>query len=122
MKKIFKKLIFLLFIIYKSNCQSFRCKSTDSDDLKVGDEAVLCIHLLEKGTRIAIPIEVDEYSVASIKGIYDQASLEGNDINFLAQVGTITSVFPSVRKKIYNIYLNYIRLIIIIKEFIICLI
>ena len=56
--------------------------------------------MLESGTRIAIPIEVDEYSVASIKGIYGKMSSETNT-NFLAQVGTVTSVFPSVRI-IYN--------------------
>ena len=68
----------------------------DSSGLKIGDSAVLCIHMLESGTRIAIPIEVDEYSVASIKGIYGKMSSETNT-NFLAQVGTVTSVFPSVR-------------------------
>ena len=122
MKSISFFFLLLFYLIFNSNCQNYICKDSDSSGLKVGDKAYLCIHILQSNTRIAFPLEVDEYSVASIKGIYDQASLEGNDINFLAQVGTITSVFPSVRKKIYNIYLNYIRLIIIIKEFIICLI
>ena len=96
MKKIIKKICFLLFIIDNIICQSFICKSSDSSGLKVGDSAVLCIHMLESGTRIAIPVEVDEYSVASIKGIYSKITSE-SDTNFLAQVGTVTSVFPSVR-------------------------
>ena len=96
MKNVLEKIFFLLFIINNIICQSYICKSTDSSELKIGDSAVLCIHMLESGTRIAIPIEVDEYSVASIKGIYGKISNEDN-INFLAQVGTVTSVFPSVR-------------------------
>ena len=96
MKNIIINIFFLFFIINNVNCQSFICKSSDSSGLKIGDSAVLCIHILESGTRIAIPIEVDEYSVASIKGIYGKISSETNT-NFLAQVGTVTSVFPSVR-------------------------
>ena len=88
--------LIFIFIINNVNCQSFICKSSDSSGLKIGDSAVLCVHVLESGTRIAIPIEVDEYSVASIKGIYGKISSETNT-NFLAQVGTVTSVFPSVR-------------------------
>ena len=73
------------------------CKDSDSSGLKVGDKAYLCIHILQSNTRIAFPLEVDEYSVASIKGFYDQINSNNNtDIEFLAQIGKKTSIFPSV--------------------------
>ena len=65
--------------------------------MKVGDKAYLCIHIVETNTKMVFPLEVDEYSVATIKGIYNQISSNRTDISFLAQVEDITSIFPSVR-------------------------
>ena len=65
--------------------------------MKVGDKAYLCIHIVETNTKMVFPLEVDEYSVATIKGIYSQISSNRTDISFLAQVEDITSIFPSVR-------------------------
>ena len=92
-----KRLFFLFLIYIYINCQTFICNSNDSSDLKLGDKVYLCIHNIQSETRIAFPIEVDEYSVATIKGIYNQISNNDNDIEFLAQVGTTTSVYKVVR-------------------------
>ena len=114
-------LIFSIFTIY-INCQNYICRSNDSNDLEIGKAAYLCIHVVEANKRIAIPITIDEYSVATIKGIYNQKS-SNSTIQLLAQVGTITSVFPAVR--FYIIYImhniNY-SIIFIMIIFIICLI
>ena len=101
MKNISVFFLLLSIIIFNVNCQTYICKDSDSSGLKVGDKAYLCIHILQTNTRIAFPLEVDEYSVASIKGFYEQISSNStNNYEFLAQVGKITSVFPSVRKYI----------------------
>ena len=92
----FNKNIFLLFLIFLYiNCQTFICSSDDSSGLKVGDTVYLCIHNIQNKTRIAIPIEVDEYSVATIKGLYNKINIEGT-LELLAQVGTLTSVYKAV--------------------------
>ena len=92
-----KNIIFIpiLSFIY-INCQTFICNSNDSSNLKIGDTVYLCIHNIQNETRIAFPIEVDEYSVATIKGIYNKIDNKESSIEFLAQMGTITSVFKSV--------------------------
>ena len=96
MKYFLKIYLFSLFVLTYIYCQTFLCRSSDSNNLKVGDTAYLCIHIIQTNKRIAFPIEVDEYSVASIKGIFSQISSNYTDITFLAQVGTTTSIFPSV--------------------------
>ena len=92
-----KNIIFIpiLSFIY-INCQTFICNSNDSRNLKIGDTVYLCIHNIQNETRIAFPIEVDEYSVATIKGIYNKIDNKESSIEFFAQMGTITSVFKSV--------------------------
>ena len=90
-----KNILILLFLFFYSNCQNYICKSDDSNDLKVGDKAYLCIHILETNKRVALPVVVDEYSVAAINGLYSQKS-SNSTIQLLAQVGTTTSIFPSV--------------------------
>ena len=90
------KNIFLLFLTFLYiNCQTFICDSDDSSGLKVGDTVYLCIHNIQNQTRIAIPIEVDEYSVATIKGLYNKINIE-DTLELLAQVGTLTSVYKAV--------------------------
>ena len=97
---IYRTLIFFILSFIYINCQNFICNTNDSSDLKIGDKVYLCIHNIQNQTRIAFPIEVDEYSVATIKGIYNKINDNDTDVEFLAQVGTITSVFKAVRKYI----------------------
>ena len=125
MKKNFQNYFIFLFLIIialykKINSQSYICNANDSNNLKVGDTAYLCIHVLNSNVRVVLPVEVDEYSVVSIKGIYNQIANENKTIQFLSQMGETTSVFPAVRMIFYNFYFNSI--IIIIKKYIICLI
>jgi hypothetical protein len=97
---VFLILYFLIQIILYINCQSYICRNSDSGELEIGDTAYLCIHIIGKSTRIAIPLEVDEYNVATIKGLYQQVSSDNNNIELLAQVGGTTSVFKSVNHNI----------------------
>ena len=96
MIKIRNFFFFLSFLLIHLNCQTYICNTKDSKDLKIGDKANLCIHLVENKTRIIFPLEVDEYSVVTINGIFSQISSNSSEISFLAQVGNITSIFPSV--------------------------
>ena len=63
---------------------------------------MVCIHIIQINKRIAFPIEDDEYSGATIKGIISLISSNYTDIEILAQVGKTTSIFPSV----YNYKVN----------------
>ena len=96
MKKNINFYLLLSFLLINLNCQKYICNEKDSNDLKIGDKAYLCIHIVESKTRIVFPLEVDEYSVVTINGIYSQITSNSTDIRFLAQVGEITSIFPSV--------------------------
>ena len=62
---------------------------------------MVCIHIIQINKRIAFPIEDDEYSGATIKGIISFIS-SNTDIEVLAQVGKTISFFPSV----YNYKVN----------------
>ena len=107
--KLNKKFIFLTLTFIYINCQTFICNSNDSKELKIGDKIYLCIHNIQNQTRIAFPIEVDEYSVATIKGIYSKFSNLDSNIEFLAQVGSTTSVYKAVRNcLLLNIFNSFI--------------
>jgi len=107
--KLYKKFFFLTLTFIYINCQNFICNSNDSKELKIGDKIYLCIHNIQNQTRIAFPIEVDEYSVATIKGIYSKFSNLDSNIEFLAQVGSTTSVYKAVRNcLLLNIFNSFI--------------
>ena len=104
-----KQFFFLFLTFIYINCETYICNSNDASDLKIGDTIYLCIHNIQNKTRIAFPIEVDEYSVATIKGIYNKINSNDSDIEFLAQVGTTTSVYKTVRNVIIlNIFNSFI--------------
>lgn len=71
-----------------------KCRESDSEDLKLGKSVILCIHILEKGVRVAAPLEIDEYSVVSIKDIYSSV-VNNTNITFVAQIGDVTSVYSA---------------------------
>jgi len=105
MKKNFILLIYIFFIfnyipfVYSQESsnpnQKFRC-STTAHDLKVGDEVILCIHIIPKNQKVAIKIKVDEYSMLSFNKIYDL--ITGEKIELIAQIGDTISKIPTVRK------------------------
>ena len=75
--------------------QKFKC-STTAHDLKVGDEVILCIHIIQSDKKAAIKIKVDEYSMLSFNKIYDL--ITGEKIELIAQIGDTISKIPTVRK------------------------
>ena len=109
----------LFFIFVKSDIpEDYKCFDRTSEKLKVGEEVILCIHIIRKDfqkEKVGIRIKVDEYSVVSLDGIYDKYNEaitlhNGNDANsinleLLAQIGKITSVFTSVS---HNIIINFV--------------
>ena len=105
MKKNFILLIYIFFIfnyipfVYSQESsnpnQKFRC-STTAHDLKVGDEVILCIHIIPDNKKVAIKIKVDQYSMLSFNKIYDLIS--DKKIELIAQIGDTVSKIPTVRK------------------------
>ena len=121
-------LIILYFLVFNINCYSpndFKCFA-ESEKVKVGDEVVLCIHLIQSDKKIGIPLKVDEYSVVRVEGVkdeYDDFS-EIDEYEILAQINDTTSVFTSVRINflISSISNYYYSIIIILITYIQCLI
>ena len=105
MKKFFILFIYISFIFnyipfvysqgHSNPNQKFKC-STTAHDLKVGDEVILCIHIIPKNKKVAIKIKVDEYSMLSFNKIYDL--ITGEKIELIAQIGDTISKIPTVRK------------------------
>ena len=102
MQNILYRFIILLFLILyiRTDPSEYYCDDIISENLKVGEEVILCIHFIShyKKEKVGIRINVDEYSVVSLDGIYDKYKLSniGDRIELLAQIGNITSVFTSV--------------------------
>ena len=98
---------FLIIIIKAGILEDYKCYEPNSDQLKLGEDVVLCIHIISNpiniNKKVGIKIKVDEYSVVSVDGIYDiSRENEKSNIELLAQIGKITSVFPTVRLYIYK--------------------
>ena len=114
LKKI--KILFLFFIIIKCeeiednsdpiNTTSYECQDFDETiELEIGKEIILCIHIPELEQKIPFKIKVDEYSLLTINQGYSLAFnyQEKKPIHFIAQIGNITSTYPSVKKIFYFI-------------------
>ena len=114
LKKI--KILFLFFIIIKCeeiednsdpiNTTSYECQDFDETiELEIGKEIILCIHIPEREQKIPFKIKVDEYSLLTINQGYSLANKITNKefIHFIAQIGNITSTYPSVKKIFYFI-------------------
>ena len=109
--------------------QKFKCTSPNHN-LKVGDEVILCIHVPELKKKVAFKLKVDEYSAISIENGFNKIVLPKEESNlgrllieedpknntsddeikeqvqFVGQIGNITSAYPSVSfLKIYYFYL-----------------
>ena len=107
--------VFSFFILYINcfnfNPEEFKCDHQKIDKLKVGDEVILCIHTIDPNTnstfnqnklhkkKFAISIKVDDYSILSVDGIraINNENDNGNkDLELLAQINEVTSVFATV--------------------------
>jgi len=108
-----KNVIFVFsFFILSINCFNFSPENFICDHqkikLKVGDEVVLCIHTIDPNTnsssyssqnhkkKFAISIKVDDYSILSVDGINNGNNIENKDLELLAQINEVTSVFTTV--------------------------
>ena len=135
MKNSFIFTIFSFLIIYlkTESVDDFKCFEPTSNKLKVGEDIILCIHILKNDNstnqKVGIRVKVDEYNVISLDGAYDiykhandpnvpegtenvQLNPNKNNIEFLVQISNVTSVFKSVSFK--TKFLNSIIFIIII--------
>ena len=113
MKIFFRFFIYILFILnyisYVNSqhgpLQKFKCTSPNHN-LKVGDEVILCIHIIQKDKKAAIKIKVDEYNMLSFNKIYDLIGSDNTKLELVAQIGDIVTKIPTVRKLNKFIYLN----------------
>ena len=123
--KIYNFIIFLLLIsLISTENIVYKCKSADTEDkVEIEDEVTLCIHIPELKKKVAFKLKVDEYSVISIENGFNKIILpkeENNqnsnrrllieeeptnktsddgiieEVQFVAQIGNITSTYPSV--------------------------
>ena len=99
-------LLIILSLIFLIKCdfpEDYKC--TGVQQLKVGEEVVLCIHIIDHERnrdkkRLAVKVIADEYSVVSLDGIHNMYGNHHKNVEFLAQIGNVTSVFPSVSSNI----------------------
>ena len=115
MKIFFRFFICILFILNyisyvnsqqgQNPLQKFKCTSPNHN-LKVGDEVILCIHIIPKDRKAAIKIKVDEYNMLSFNKIYDLIGSDNTKFELVAQIGDIVTKIPTVRKINKFIYLN----------------
>ena len=104
MSKIFISFILQLlhlisFVKTQQTNNTYEC-GPKAHNLKVGQDVILCIHILPQNKKLAMPIKVDEYSMLSFNKIHDliDANTE-EEIELLAQIGETTTILPTV-----NIY------------------
>ena len=89
---------------------SFKCNSSNSEGLKIGDKVTLCIHFKELNKKIPFIIEVDKYSAVSIAGGFTLAHnfinnpSENKTLNLISQIGNFTTKYPAVKFIIFNVF------------------
>ena len=118
MKIFFRLFIYISFIFnyisyansqqVQNPLQKFKCTSPNHN-LKVGDEVILCIHIIHiipNDKKAAIKIKVDEYNMLSFNKIYDLIGSGNIKLELVAQIGDIVTKIPTVRKLNKFIYLN----------------
>ena len=85
------------FVKTQQTNNTYEC-GPKAHNLKVGDDVILCIHILSQNKKLAMPIKVDEYSMLSFNKIHDliDVNTEEEEIELLAQIGETTTIFPTV--------------------------
>ena len=103
------KYIILIKLLLISSTQDieintpYKCNSSNSEGLKIGDKVTLCIHFKELNKKIPFIIEVDKYSAVSITGGFALAQtfvnkpLENITLNLIGQIGNFTTKYPAVK-------------------------
>ena len=82
------------FVKTQQTSNTYEC-GPKAHNLKVGDDVILCIHILSQNKKLAMPIKVDEYSMLSFNKIHDLINPE-EEIELLAQIGETTTILPTV--------------------------
>ena len=115
------KILILLFIIIKCekiegnsepiNTTEYECQEfNETIELEIGNEIILCIHIPELRKKVPFKIKVDEYSLLTINQGFSFFSEKLNETHFIAQIGNITSSYPSVKNFFilfhFQLYLN----------------
>ena len=86
--------------------EDYKCQPP-KHNLNVGDEIILCIHILKENKKLAMPIKVDEYSIVSFNHIFEiyDTLKNKNEVEFIAQIGDSITINPAVRIIIILIYI-----------------
>ena len=111
---IFTILFFLNYIpkIITVPKEDYKCEPP-KHNLNVGDDVILCIHILKENKKLAMPIKVDEYSIVSFNHIFEiyNTLKNKNEIEFIAQIGDSITINPAVRINYINININIIAIL-----------
>ena len=101
--------LFLIIIIPFVSTITYTC-GPKTEDLKVGDYVIICFHILNEDQKLAMSVQVDEYSTISFKHINEIFnSLNASEgIEFLAQVGETITKLPTVSAHSFNNKYSYI--------------
>ena len=101
--------LFLIIIIPLVSTITYTC-GPKTEDLKVGDYVIICFHILNEDQKLAMSVQVDEYSTISFKHINEIFnSLNASEgIEFLAQVGETITKLPTVSAHSFNNKYSYI--------------
>ena len=107
MAKFFKLFLYIFLFNYipliaSQPNKKYECGRPNSHNLKVGDNVILCIHVLPENKKLAMQIKVDEYSMLSFNRISDL--ILNKEIELIAQIGETITISPTVSKQ-YN-YIN----------------
>ena len=106
MTKFFKLFLYIFLFHYiplvaSQPKKKYEC-GTNAHNLKVGENVILCIHILPENKKLAMQIKVDEYSMLSFNRISDL--ILNKEIELIAQIGETITISPTVSKQ-YN-YIN----------------
>ena len=105
-------LLLFSFIISETEYDKFICNPSDAENIESGQTVTLCLHIPELKKRTVFKINVDEYTLVSIKDAYKNI-IGGTDSTrrlveeegvvdqkqIIAQVGSTHTKYPSVSLK-----------------------
>lgn len=95
-----KSIIFLFVIAFISlisiNCNSFVCENIPAGSVEIGKELTFCLHFFPLYQKIAFKVKVDDYAILTVTGGYMLVSASSfQTTSFIAQLGEVTSMFPT---------------------------
>ncbi len=83
-------------IASQTSSSTFICDNTKEQGYKIGDEAIICIHILPSKYRIGIKTKVDDYQMVTVSGSYLFADKDpALTSSFIFQFQNATSPYES---------------------------